>query len=357
MIHAIISKHSSPSLYIVQMMRRVVVTRGFPQEFLNALRSPQTMVAFLGDEGVDDTTRLEDFVGKDGGADAIVCTLSDPITKSVMDAAGSKLKVVSTYSVGYNHIDVQTALSKHIRVGYTPDVLSEATADLIMALTLATCRRLEEAINAVKSGTWGAWSPYWMCGYDLYGKSVGIIGMGRIGSAVARRLRGFNCNIRYYGRSGPKPALEEQLGATFLPLDDLLQTSDVIIVICALTPDTRHLINAARLNQMKPNAVFINASRGEVVNQDALVDALRQRPNFRAGLDVCTPEPLPADSPLLSLPNVTVLPHIGSASIECRSKMLDITLKNTLCALNNEPMPGEVPETAAKFLADKRQIC
>ena len=176
---------------------------------------------------------------------------------------------------------------------------------------------------------------------------MGIIGAGRIGQAIARRLKGFSCNITYTGPSGPKPEFDADFGAHWLPLDDLLKQSDFVVMICALTPQTKGLINAEKLRLMKEDAVLINCSRGECVVQEDLVTVLKERPNMMAGLDVTTPEPLPLDSPLLALPNCTILPHIGSASTACRMEMARVTVANALAAIDGQPLPLEVPETAA----------
>ena len=187
-----------------------------------------------------------------------------------------------------------------------------------------------------------------MCGSDVHHKRVGIVGLGRIGEACARRFRGFDCSLAYTGRSGPKPEAEAALGgATWLPLPELLATSDIVVLICPLTAETRGLIGAAQLALLRDGAVLINAARGEVVVQEALVEALRARPALRAGLDVTDPEPLPTDHALLQLPNCVVLPHIGSASMACREAMAELTVRNALAGLEGQAMPCEVPETLA----------
>ncbi len=187
-----------------------------------------------------------------------------------------------------------------------------------------------------------------MCGTDVHHKRVGIVGLGRIGEAIARRFKGFDCSIAYTGRSGAKPEAEAALGgATWLPLPELLATSDIVVLICPLTAETRGLIGAPQLALMREGAVLINAARGEVVVQAELVAALRARPGLRAGLDVTDPEPLPVDHALLQLPNCVVLPHIGSASVACREAMAELTVRNALAALEGEKMPCEVPETLA----------
>jgi glyoxylate/hydroxypyruvate reductase len=322
---------------------RVVVTRRLPAAVLSAIQSrPSTVVLMHDSDEPIPAPLLKEWVSQDGGAHALLCLLSDKVDKNLIDSAKGSLKVVSTMSVGYSHIDVAAAKAAGVRIGYTPGVLTDATADLVLALTLATCRRIVEAAGAVKSGEWSSWKPFWMTGKDLARARVGIIGMGRIGEAVARRLRGFGCDIVYTGKSGPKAETDAALGTTFVDMPTLLSTCDVIIVICALTAETKGMIDAAAFAAMKKDVVFINASRGEVVVQEDLVAALQTRPQMRVGLDVTTPEPLPVDSPLLSMPNCTVLPHIGSASEACRLTMAQLTVANALAALDGQNMPAEV---------------
>jgi glyoxylate/hydroxypyruvate reductase len=316
-------------------------------------------------------TELATFVQ---GASSLVCLLSDRINAAVMDAAGPTLRSIATMSVGYSNIDVPAALARGVRIGNTPGVLTDATADLVLALTLATCRLLPQAALAVRSGEWSSWKPFWsacplcaratllpaashslslapplpVCGTDVHHKHVGIIGLGRIGEAIARRFRGFDCSISYTGRSGPKPEVAASLGgATYLPLPQLLSTCDIVVVICPLTAETRGFLGAPQLALLKDSAVLINAARGEVLVQEALVQALTARPTLRAGLDVTDPEPLPTDHPLLALPNCLVLPHIGSASMSCRLAMAELTVGNALAGMEGEAMPAEVPETLA----------
>lgn len=240
----------------------LVITRRLPQELVSEARARGATVHMWDSDAPMPRAELLNYVGRDGGASALLCMLSDAIDTGVLDAAPS-LKCVATMSVGVSHIDLAACRARGVRVGYTPGVLTEATADLVLALTLATARRVPEAAHAVNGGAWAAWSPFWLCGKDLHKARVGIVGAGRIGTAVARRLRGFSCELRYTGRSGAKSELDE-FGAAWLPLGELLASSDFVIVLCALTPETRGLIDGAALRSMKPDAVLINASRGEV---------------------------------------------------------------------------------------------
>jgi len=330
-------------------MSKVLVTRRLPASVLAAIPS-DALILHDSDDAIPRPTLIALLQKNDVAA--IICMLSDSIDKEVLDAAGSTLKCVSTMSVGYSNVALGECLSRAVRVGHTPGVLTDCTADLVLALTLATCRRVVEASAAVKSGDWKSWKPFWMCGSDIHHKVVGIVGLGRIGQAIAKRFQGFDCPIRYTGKSGPKPKEEAELGGRdiqWLPLPDLLSTCDIIVLIIPLTPDTHGLIGKKELALMKDSAVLINAARGEIVVQDDLVEALRERPTLKAGLDVTTPEPLPPSHPLLSLPNCTVLPHIGSASMACREAMAVLAVKNALQGMAGETMDAECPESLEKF--------
>jgi lactate dehydrogenase-like 2-hydroxyacid dehydrogenase len=272
--------------------------------------------------------------------EGILCLVNDRIDGAVLDAAGSCLRVVSTMSVGYDHIDVAGCRARGVSVGNTPGVLTETTADLTLALMLATARRLPEAIQAVRAGSWGAWQPEWMTGHDLNGSTVGIVGLGRIGMAVARRLTGFNCRLLY---SGPTPHADAQsVVAEYTSLEELLAQSDFVTLHCPLNAETRHMINEQSLRRMKPSAILINTTRGPVVDQDALYNALTTGVIAAAGLDVTSPEPLPPQHPLLTLPNCVVLPHIGSASISTRNRMAILAAENLVAGVLGQPLPNPV---------------
>ncbi|KAI8903307.1 D-isomer specific 2-hydroxyacid dehydrogenase [Gorgonomyces haynaldii] len=253
----------------------------------------------------------------------LLCMLTDKIDSKVMESAPS-LRLVSTMSVGYDHIDVQTAKERGIQVGNTPDVLTNATADLTLGLLLATTRRLVEATRAVQIKQWTTWNPVWMCGSQLSDKKVGIVGMGRIGQAVAKRLISFEVDqILYTSRTQKSLSFPAECTS----LDELLQQSDIVIATCALNQETRHLFNKERFKMMKPTSTFINVSRGGVVNQPDLYQALKEGWIHNCGLDVTDPEPL-LDDPLLTLDNCLILPHIGSATMETREAMASLALKN-----------------------------
>ncbi|KAH8359270.1 hypothetical protein KR093_005491, partial [Drosophila rubida] len=276
------------------------------------------------------------------GKNALFCALTDKIDAAVLDAAGEQLKCISTISVGYEHIDVNECKKRGIRVGYTPDVLTDATAELTLALLLATNRRLFEANKEVYNGGWKSWSPMWMCGQGLKNSSVGLFGFGRIGQEIAARIVPFKpAQITYTTRS-PRPEQAAKVNAKRVDFDEMLCLSDFIIVCCALTPETKEIFNSTAFGKMKTNCIFINTARGGVVDQKALTEALHCKRILAAGLDVTTPEPLPLDDPLLQLDNVVVLPHIGSADIETRKEMSRITARNIIAALKGCEMESEV---------------
>lgn len=275
------------------------------------------------------------------GVEGVLCMLTDRIDGRLMDAAGSQLKVISQMAVGYDNIDVAAARERGIVVGNTPGVLTETTADLTFALLLAAARRLSEGEQYIRDGHWRTWHPTTLLGHDVTGATLGIVGLGRIGAAVAKRAAAFDMRVIAYG-----PRLTDEqaqaAGAERVSLDDLLQTSDFVSLHCPLRPDTRHLINRETLAQMKPGAILINTTRGPVVDQKALYDALRNGVVAGAALDVTDPEPLPADNPLLQLPNVLIVPHVGSATIGTRGKMAQIAIDNLLAGLRGEPLRHEV---------------
>ncbi len=250
--------------------------------------------------------------------------------------------MVSTSSAGFEHVDLQQLKERNIRLGHTPGVLTDATAELAVTLLLCTSRRLMESWQYIKSNTKIDWSPLWMCGRGLTGSIVGIIGFGRIGQAVGQRLKPFGVRRILYCGHNPKEGANI-LSAEFVSQDELLQQSDFIIVCCNLTQETRGMINREAFQKMKKTATFVNISRGAVVNQDDLVEALQSGSIGAAGLDVTTPEPLPVDHPLLNMTNCVVLPHVGSATIETREAMLELSAKNLLAGLEGKPMPAEVP--------------
>ncbi|XP_053226523.1 glyoxylate reductase/hydroxypyruvate reductase isoform X2 [Podarcis raffonei] len=322
----------------VQRLMKVFVTRRIPPEGLAALSRAGDVQQWDSDEPIPQSELLAGLAGKDG----LLCLLSDRIDKEVLDAAGPSLKVISTLSVGYDHLAIEEIKKRGIRVGYTPDILTDATAELTVALLLATSRRLPESVEEVKNGGWTTWKPLWMCGYGLSNSTVGIIGLGRIGQAVAHRLKPFGVKKFLYAGRHPKPEAAMELKAEFVPLAKLAEESDFVIVTCSLTPDTQGMCNRDFFCKMKKTSVFINTSRGTVVNQKDLYEALVNGHIAAAGLDVTTPEPLPTDNPLLCLKNCVILPHIGSATYATRNAMSVLAANNLLAGLKGESMPSEL---------------
>lgn len=273
-------------------------------------------------------------------ADGMITMLSDCIDQEVFGSA-PKLKIVSNYAVGYNNIDLAAAKARGIAVTNTPGVLTETTADLTFALLMAAARRIPEADQWVKSGQWSGWAPTEMMGFDIFGKTLGLIGMGRIAQAVARRAAGFKMKINYFSRHRLPPAFETDLAVSYLPFRQILETSDYLSLHLPLTPESHHLIDAKALQQMKPTAFLINTARGPIVDEQALCDALSARKIAGAGLDVFEAEPRVSPA-LLQFKNVVTLPHIGSASLETRVKMGFMVMDNLLALFSGHNPPNMV---------------
>lgn len=332
------SQLSFKSFYSKMVRPKAYVTRpDYAPVGLNLLKTECDVSMWNETTPVPREELLKNIVGKS----ALFCALTDKIDKEILDAAGPTLKVVSTISVGFEHIDVAECKKRQIRVGYTLDVLTDATAELTVALLLATSRRLFEANKQVYNGGWKSWAPSWMCGPGLKDKTLGLFGYGRIGNEIAKRLIPFKPNRLIYTNRSDKPDAKA-LGFVKVDFDVLLEEADFIVVCCALTPDTAGIFNKDAFSKMKSSAIFVNTSRGAVVDQVALVEALQQKQILAAGLDVTTPEPLPLDDPLLKLDNVVILPHIGSADIDTRIEMSRITACNIISALKGEKMIAEV---------------
>ncbi|MCY3568298.1 MAG: D-glycerate dehydrogenase [Chloroflexi bacterium] len=275
------------------------------------------------------------------GVDGLLCLITDTIDDAVLDAAGKQLKVVSQMAVGVDNVDVAACAARGIPVGNTPGVLTETTADMAWALILSAARRVVEAAEYVKRGQWQTWTPTQMAGVDVFGSTLGVIGFGAIGQAIARRAQGFGMRTLCWNRT-PRPAEAAAVGAEQRAFDEVLSQSDFVCVSVALTDDTRNLIDARAFELMKPNAILVNTARGPIVDEAALVDALRERRIGGAGLDVTAVEPLAMDSPLLEMDNVVVLPHIGSASMATRGKMADMAVANLRAGLAGRPLPNSV---------------
>ena len=268
-------------------------------------------------------------------ADGLICLLTDNIDAGLLDAA-EHLRVVSTMAVGYDHIDVAAATERKIIVTNTPGVLTETTADLTFALLLSAARRLPESERVIRDGHWTSWSPTFLLGHDVHGATLGIVGFGAIGQAVARRAQGFDMRVLYNSRTA-KPELDAELGCTYASFDKLLEQADFVTVHVPLTPETRHMFDAAAFERMKTTAVFINTARGSLVVEADLQRALELKSIAAAAIDVAESEPMAEHDPLLQLPNLLVTPHIGSASVRTRARMADMAVDNLLAALNGKP--------------------
>jgi len=278
-------------------------------------------------------------------AHVLVPTVTDRLDKAALDAAGPDLKLIASFGTGIDHIDLDAAKARAITVTNTPGVLTEDTADMTMALILAVARRLGEGERLVRSGRWTGWSPTSMLGARLSGKRLGIIGMGRIGTALARRARAFGLSIHYHNRRRVDPAVEAELEASYWEsVDQMLGHMDVVSVNCPHTPATFHLISGRRLRRLKPHAIIVNTSRGEVIDEQALIRALYAREIAGAGLDVYAREPQ-VDPKLLELDNVVLLPHIGSATIEGRIAMGEKVIVNIKTFVDGHRPPDRVIAT------------
>jgi lactate dehydrogenase-like 2-hydroxyacid dehydrogenase len=273
------------------------------------------------------------------GVEGLLCLLTDRIDGGLMDAAGPQLKVISNHAVGVDNIDIAAATARRIPVGNTPGILTDATADFAFSLMLAAARRVAEGERFVRAGKWKTWGPSLLLGTQVSGATLGILGYGRIGKAVAKRARGFEMRILYYDPKPMEPAGESEVQATAVDFDTLLREADFVSVHTPLTEQTYHLIDRQALAKMKPTAVLVNTARGPVVDPQALYQALKTGEIFAAALDVTDPEPLPPDSPLLELDNLLVVPHIASASRETREKMSWMAAENLVAGLKGERLP------------------
>lgn len=316
---------------------KVLVTRRIPQAAINLLSETCEIDQWNEDDVIPRLMLEQKSVGKDG----ILCLLTDKIDRDLLQKSGDQLKVVSTMSVGVDHISLSDCGLKNIKVGYTPDILTSATAELTVGLLLATSRKIVEGTKSVKEGTWGTWKPMWMCGPSLDGSTVGVFGFGRIGQAVVERLRPFNVKKFLFNSSTKKSdEFQKKVGADFVSFDELLDRSDFLISCCALNDRTQKIFNKEAFEKMKKSSVFVNIARGGVVNQEDLYHALSSGGIGAAGLDVTDPEPLPCDHQLLTLDNCVITPHIGSASHETREQMGVLAARNLLAALRDEKMPA-----------------
>ena len=313
---------------------RVFVTRVIPDKGLDLVKDFCDV-----DLWTDDLPPSRDeLLKRVKGVDGLLCLLTERIDSEVMETAGSQLKVISNYAVGFDNIDVTAATERKIPVGNTPDVLTDATADFSFALMMSAGRRILEGDRYVREGKWKTWGPMLLLGNEMRGSTLGLVGFGRIGKAMARRATGFDMRVIYYDPN--EPARDPEVKAVSVDFETLLEESDFISLHTPLTSDTHHLIDAESLGRMKSNAVLVNTSRGPVIDMDALYEALRDRRIFAAGLDVTNPEPLPLNHPLLTLDNFIIAPHIASASRTARDKMAWLAAKNLIAGLEGKHLPN-----------------
>jgi glyoxylate reductase len=308
----------------------VYVTRQVADEAIAMLEAVADVEVWAEDRPIP----REVFLQKAEEASALLTMLTERIDEELLMRA-KRLRIVANMAVGYDNIDVAAAKRHGVIVTNTPDVLTEATADLAFALLMAAGRRLVEANRFLLAGGWTSWNPHLMVGQNICGATLGIVGMGRIGQAVARRAAGFGMRILYYNRSR-RPEAERTTGAQYVPFDELLRESDYVVLLTPLTAETRHLMGEREFSLMKPTAVFVNVSRGGTVDEAALYRALVDKQIWAAGLDVFQQEPVPLDNPLLSLPNVVALPHIGSATHQTRLEMARLAAANIAAVLSGK---------------------
>ena len=318
-------------------MAKIVVTGKIPAGGLARLKADHDVLAWESEEAISRSELLQMVTG----ADAIVSLLTEKIDAELLTAAGSQLKSVSNVAVGYNNIDVPACKERGVLVTNTPGVLTEATADIAMALILMCTRRLGEGERVIRAQQPWQWGMFYMLGMGLQGRQLGIVGMGQIGIATARRAKAFGMNIAYTRRAPLESDVEKDLAAKFMSMDEVIESSDVLSIHCPYSPATHHLISENQLARMKPSAFLINTARGPIVDEQALVDALKAGKIAGAGLDVFEHEPK-VNPGLLELDNAVLIPHLGSATVETRAAMADIAATNALAILAGAQAPNLV---------------
>ena len=318
-------------------MAKVVVTGKIPAVALERLRAEHTVDAWEDESPI----ARDELLKRVAGADAIVSLLTERIDAELLDAAGKQLRSVSNAAVGYNNIDVPACRERNVLVTNTPGVLTEATADIAMALILMSTRRLAEGERVIRAQQPWQWGMFYMLGSSIQGSQLGIVGMGQIGAAVARRARAFGMTIAYTKRSPLDAETAKELNATHMELDELLTTSDVVSLHCPYSPETHHLMNASTIGKMKKSAYLINTARGPVVDEEALATALQQGKIAGAGLDVFEKEPT-VHQALIGLDNAVLIPHLGSATVETRTAMANLAVTNALAVLSGKTAPNLV---------------
>ncbi|RZJ96993.1 MAG: D-glycerate dehydrogenase [Brevundimonas sp.] len=317
---------------------KVVLTRRLPDAVETRMRELFDADLNLSDRPMD-RAALEAAVQK---AEVLVPTITDAIDAALIEGAGDQLKMIANFGAGVNHIDVDAAVARGIIVTNTPGVLTEDTADLGMSLILTVSRRIVEGANVLAAGGFEGWSPTWMCGRKLWGKRLGIVGMGRIGQALARRAKAFGIQVHYHNRKPVPDMVAEELGATYWDdLDQMLGRMDIVSLNAPATATTRHLLDARRLGLLQPHCILINTARGDLIDEAALAAAVAQRRLGGVGLDVFEHEPA-VNPGLLNQPNVVLLPHLGSATIEARQDMGDRVILNVMTYQNGHRPPDRV---------------
>ena len=315
------------------LRQKVLVTHfDTPEVALNKLREFCDVI-------ICETSELEELLEKCKGVDGLYWSswgAHNRLTAEVLDAVGPQLKCISTCSVGFDFVDLEEVKKRKIPLGYTPNILNNSVADIAVGLAIAASRRFHEGRQKIKDS---AWEPrlQWMTGEDIRDSTVGIVGFGGIGQTIAKRLSGFDVGHFLYCGRNKKPEADK-IGAKFVPFSELVEKSDFVFIACPLTSENHKMFNAEVFDKMKPTSVLVNVARGDIVDQEALYDALKNNKIFAAGLDVMTPEPLPADHPLLSLLNCVIIPHLGGATTRTRNDMATVAAINVLAGLANQPM-------------------
>lgn len=314
---------------------KVFVTRSIPDKGLDIVK--QACEADIWPEELPPPRRV--LLERVKGVDGILSLLTSKIDAAVMDTAGPQLKVISNYAVGFDNIDIPEATRRSIPVGNTPGVLTDTTADFAFALLMAAARRLVEGDKYSRAGKWKTWGPKLLLGADVHGATLGLVGFGRIGKAMAKRATGFDMRVLFYDPANPNDPKAAALGADSVDFDTVLSQSDFVSLHTPLTDDTYHLIDAEALRKMRRDAILINSARGPIIDNAALYDALKNGQIAYAALDVTEPEPIPVDSPLLELDNIIIAPHMASASRATRDKMAEMAAANLLAGLKGERLP------------------
>lgn len=325
------------------MKPKVFVSRVIPREGLDLVRAEFETELWEDELPPPREVLLEKIRDKVG----LLSLLTDKIDPTLMDA-NPQLRVVSNYAVGFDNIDIPAATARGLPVGNTPGVLTDTTADMAWTLLMSAARRVVEGADYVRTGKWKTWGPLLLLGEDVHHATLGIVGFGRIGQGMARRASGFDMRVLYYDVYR-REDLEKSMGVTYADMDTLLRESDFITIHTDLNEQTRHMFNAAAFDKMKPTGILVNSARGPIIDPDALYDALKEGKIRAAGLDVTEPEPIPMTSPLVSLPNCLIVPHIASASIATRGKMAEMAARNLIAGIKGERLPTPVnPEVYEK---------